>query len=207
MRASVSGVRKFRVQRRLNCDLPGLGRPGALERRPFAPGQHGSARKKMSEYGLRLFEKQKLLAHYQLSEQQLQRFVKNARQAETNWISELSRRLELRLDNIIFRGQFATSIRAARQMVRHGHVLLNGKKANIGSILLGVGDEISVRESSKEHPSVLQGQSSPRLDLPAFIEKSEPLKAKIVAEPTTADVPFAYADRLIAEYYATRGKK
>ncbi len=207
MRSKSSTVKKYRMQRRLNCDLPGLGKTGALERRPFAPGQHGSARRKMSEYGLRLSEKQKLVSHYQLTENQLQRFVKDARRAEVNWISELSRRLELRLDNLVFRLQWATSMRAARQLVRHGHILLNGKKANIGSILVNVGDSLAVAESSKEHPSVLQGQSSPRLDLPAFVERAEPLKAKVVAQPTTADVPFAYADRLIAEYYATRGKK
>lgn len=207
MRLKSSTVKKYRTQRRLNTDLPGLGKAGALERRPFAPGQHGASRRKLSEYALRLSEKQKLVSHYQLTEQQLQRFVKDSRKSEINWISELSRRLELRLDNVVFRGQLATSMRAARQLVRHGHVLLNGKRANIGSIVVSVGDEIQVVEAKKEHPSVLQGASSPRLDLPAFIEKLEPAKIKVVAEPTTSDIPFAYSDRLIAEYYATRGKK
>lgn len=207
MKPKTSSVRKFRMQRRLNVDLPGLGKPGALDRRPFPPGQHGSSRRKPSEYSLRLYEKQKLIGHYSLTERQLQRFVRDARQAATNWISELSRRLELRLDNLVFRLQMAPSIKAARQLVRHGHVLLNGKKANIGSIVCKVGDEIKIKDSAHQHPSLLQSESRPRLDLPAYLEKSDHFNGKIVAEPSTADVPFVYNDRLIAEYYATRGRK
>lgn len=207
MKTKSSSVKKYRVQRRLNTDLPGLGKPGALDRRPFAPGQHGSNRRKLSEYALRLSEKQKLVGHYQLSERQLQRFVKDSRQSEINWISELSRRLELRLDNVVFRLQLAPSMLAARQFVRHGHVLVNGRRANIGSIVLRVGDEIKVVDTSKEHPAVLQATSRPRLDLPKHLEKVDPTTGKIIAEPTTEDVPFAYSERLIAEYYATRGKK
>ena len=207
MKSERSITKKIRVQRRLNCDLPGLGKPGALDRRPYGPGQHGNSRRKPSEYALRLMEKQKLLAHYQLREEQLRRFVRDSNRAGLNWIEELSRRLEMRLDNLVFRFQMAPSVRSARQMVRHGHILVNGKTASIGSMVLKVGDEVSVKEASKEHASVLQTQSTPRLDLPSYLEKHEALKGKIVSEPTTADVPFNYQDRLIAEYYATRGKK
>jgi len=207
MKSKTSTVKKFRIQRRLNTDLPGLGKPGALDRRPFPPGMHGSSRRKPSEYALRLNEKQKLIAHYVLTEQQLQRFVSDSRKAAINWISELSRRLELRLDNLVFRLQMAPSIVAARQLVRHGHILVNGKKANIGSIIAKVGDEIQIHTASREHPNVLQAQTKPRLDLPAYLEKPEPFIGKIVAEPSTSDVPFTYNDRLIAEYYATRGRK
>src|SRR5690606_40773105 len=102
MKSKSSSVTKFRVQRKLNVDLPGLGKPGALDRRPYGPGQHGARRKKPSEYSVRLNEKQKLISHYALRERQLQRFVQDSRRAATNWISELSRRLELRLDNVLF---------------------------------------------------------------------------------------------------------
>lgn len=207
MKAKTSTTKKYRMQRRLNVDLPGLGKPGALDRRPFPPGMHGANRRKLSEYALRLNEKQKLIGHYVLKESQLQRFVQDARRAAVNWISELSRRLELRLDNIVFRLQWAPSIKAARQLVRHGHVLINGRRANIGSIVLNVGDELSLKESSREHPSFVQAQQKPRLDLPAYLERPEPFQAKIVGEPTTADVPFAYSERYVAEYYATRGRK
>ncbi len=207
MKLKTSSVKKFRTQRRLNTDLPGLGKPGALDRRPYAPGQHGSNRRKPSEYALRLNEKQKLIAHYCLKERQLQRFVRDARRAAINWISELSRRLELRLDNAIFRMQMAPSIAAARQLVRHGHILVNGRRANLGSIVLKVGDEIRVIDKSKEHPSLVQTQSRPRLDLPAYLEKADHFSGKIIANPTTSDIPFVYNDRLIAEYYATRGRK
>lgn len=207
MKSTTSTTKKFRVQRRLGTDLPGLGKPGALDRRPYGPGQHGNARKKPSEYALRLVEKQKLLCHYGLRERQLQRFVRDSHRANLNWISELSRRLEMRLDNMVFRFQMAPSIQAARQLVRHKHVLVNGKVASIGSMVLKVGDVVEVRESSKEHISVMQTQQSPRLDLPSYLEKESPVKGKIVAEPSTADVPFNYNERLIAEYYATRGRK
>jgi len=207
MKSKTSSVKKFRMQRRLGTDLPGLGKPGALDRRPYGPGAHGNARKKPSEYALRLAEKQKLLAHYGLRERQLQRFIRDSNRAGVNWISELSRRLELRVDNLVFRLQLAPSMRAARQMIRHGHVLVNGKVLSIGSVVLKVGDEISVKEASKEHTSVLQSQASPRMDLPSYLERTSEIAGKVVSDPTTAEVPFNYNERLIAEYYATRGKK
>jgi small subunit ribosomal protein S4 len=164
-------------------------------------------RRKPSEYSLRLAEKQKLIAHYGLRERQLQRFVRDSHRAGMNWISELSRRLELRLDNVVFRAQMATSVQAARQMVLHKHIFVNGRLCNIPSAVLKVGDEVQVKEASKEHSSLLQAQQTPRLDLPAFIEKNQAEKAKIISDPNTADVPFNYNERLIAEYYATRGRK
>jgi len=202
-----SRVKKFRRQRRFNTDLPGLGKQGALGRRPYGPGQHGQARKKPSEYSMRLAEKQKLIAHYNITERSLQRFVRDSRKAAINWISELSRRLELRLDNLVFRGQFANSMASARQLVRHGHVMVNGKKLTIGSCVLEIDDEVSVRPSSAQHQGVLQSQQKPRLDLPAFIEKTGDHAFKVIANPTTGDVPFSYQDRYVAEYYATRGRK
>lgn len=204
---SSSRVKKFRMQRRLNTDLPGLGKMGALTRRPYAPGMHGSARRKPSEYAIRLNEKQKLIAHYGLTERGLQRFVRDSRQAAINWISELSRRLELRLDNLVFRCQFANSIAAARQLVRHGHVLVNGRRVNISSAILKVDDEISIRESSRQHQVVMGTQQKPRLDMPAFLEKTGDFSVKVIANPSTGDIPFAYQDRFVAEYYATRGRK
>jgi small subunit ribosomal protein S4 len=207
MKSSTSSVKKFRVQRRLNTDLPGLGKPGALDRRPYGPGQHGQGRKKPSEYSLRLQEKQKLVSHYGITEKQLQRFVRDSNRAGLNWVSELSRRLEMRLDNLVFRFQLAPSIVAGRQLVTHGHILVNGKKCRIGSRVLSVGDEVSLAEASKEHQNVLQSKSSPRLDLPSHLERSGETSGKIIANPTTQDVPFNYNDRLIAEYYATRGRK
>lgn len=208
MKTARSNTKKFRLQRRLNTDLPGRGKAGALDRKPYAPGMHGMSRRKPSEYSLRLTEKQKVRGHYMLGERQLQRFVRDSHRAGVNWISELSRRLELRLDNIVFRIQWAPSIQSARQMINHGHILVNGIKCKIGSRVLRVGDEISLKESSKEHPLFIQAHQSPRLDLPSFLEKDDEAKnGKIVADPTTADIPFQYNERLIAEYYATRGRK
>ncbi|MCB0272381.1 MAG: 30S ribosomal protein S4, partial [Bdellovibrionales bacterium] len=108
---------RFKVQRRLGTELPGLGKPGALERRPYPPGQHGDKRKKYSNFGLQTEEKQKLIHNYGLREKQLLRFIRQSKQGSSaNWINKLAGLLERRLDNIVFRLNFAPSIRAARQM-------------------------------------------------------------------------------------------
>src|SRR5689334_14008708 len=137
--------KSWKVQRALLCELPGLGKPGALERRSYPPGQHGQMRRKFSEYGARLREKQKILFHYGLREEQLRRFVRKAKSGRsTDWISTLIGLLETRLDNVIFRLGFAPSIPAARQLVRHGKVLVNRKRVNIPSAQVYPGDEISL---------------------------------------------------------------
>src|SRR5690606_14047635 len=114
--------KRVKMQRSLVVELPGLGKPGALARRPYPPGQHGLGRRKFSEFGLRLKEKQKLLFHYGLREEQLRRLVKRAKTGQaSDWMSTLIGMLESRLDNVVFRLGFAPSMMAARQMVRHGH--------------------------------------------------------------------------------------
>jgi len=136
----------FKTQRRLGIELPGLGRPGALAKRPYPPGMHGQGRQRKSEYGTRLAEKQKLVYHYGMGESQLRRFVKHAKKGSSrNWVETFLGSLESRLDNIVFRLGFTRSIPAARQMVVHGHVFVNGKKARTPSMILSVG---SSRKSS-----------------------------------------------------------
>jgi small subunit ribosomal protein S4 len=100
---------RFRIQRRLGTELPGLGKAGALERRPYPPGEAGNKRKKFSNYALQLEEKQKVMFHYGLREKQLRRFIRDAKKgnATKNWISALAGLLELRLDNTVFRMGFA----------------------------------------------------------------------------------------------------
>src|SRR5882672_1334376 len=117
----VSRTPRFKRQRRLGVELPGLGKSGALDRRPYPPGQHGNQKRKLSEYALRLEEKQKLIFHYGLREEQLRRFVRDSKRGKsTDWVDTLIGRLERRLDNLIFRLGFAPSIRSARQMILHG---------------------------------------------------------------------------------------
>ena len=129
---------RFRVQRRLGVELPGLGKPGALERRPYPPGESGNKRKKYSDYALRLEEKQKLRIHYGLKERQLRRFIRSAKtgQQGSGWVNKLVGALERRLDNVIFRLGLAPSIASARQLVSHGHVLVDNQRVDIPSYVL-----------------------------------------------------------------------
>lgn len=200
---------RFRIQRRLGTELPGLGKAGALERRPYPPGEAGNKRKKFSNYALQLEEKQKVMFHYGLRENQLRRFIRDAKKgnATKNWINALAGLLELRLDNTVFRLGFAPSIRAARQLVSHGHVFVNGKKVNIGSAVLKVGDVISLKDKSYEHQVVIQSKDAPRLDTPDYIEKADQ-EGKTVGTikdiPGIDAVPFGFNTNLFAEYYSLR---
>lgn len=200
---------RFKIQRRLGTELPGLGKAGALERRPYPPGQHGNKRKKFSNYALQLEEKQKVMFHYCLREKQLRRFIRVAKtgSATKKWLDALASLLELRLDNVVFRLGFAPGIKAARQMVSHGHVLVNGKKVNVGSYTVKVGDEIKLREKSYTHQNYLQVKDSPRLELPEYLEKSETTGfavGKIKELPDAKQVPFSFSPNLFTEYYSLR---
>jgi small subunit ribosomal protein S4 len=208
MAKAVSKQPRFKRQRRLSIELPGLGKSGALDRRPYPPGQHGNQRRKLSEYALRLEEKQKLLAHYGIREEQLRRFVRDSKRGlASDWVDVMIGRLERRLDNLVFRLGFAPSIRASRQMVRHGHVLVNGKKASIGSMVLKPGAKITLTEDGYKNVNYLQAQQSPRLELPDFLGKTVESEKEIglVRDiPHAHDIPFPFEPGLVAEYYAAR---
>jgi small subunit ribosomal protein S4 len=199
---------RFRIQRRLGVDLPGLGKPGALERRPYPPGQHGNKRKKFSNYALQLEEKQKVMFHYCLREKQLRRFIRDAQKgdASKNWISELAGRLELRLDNTVFRLGFAPSIMSARQMVSHGHVTVNGKKVTVSSVVLKTGDVVGLKEASYQNQNYLKAKQAPRLELPDYLQKTdgEKVTGTVKSVPGLEYVPFPLSANLFAEYYAVR---
>lgn len=203
------GKARFHVQRRLGTELPGLGKVGALERRPYPPGEAGNKRKKFSNYALQLEEKQKIMFHYGLREKQLRRFIRDAKKgnAAKNWINTLAGLLELRLDNTVFRLGFAPSIRGARQLVSHGHVFVNNKKVNIGSFVLRMGDIVSLKDKSNEHQIVLQSKDGPRLDMPDFLEKTEKdgkMVGIVKSIPGTEFIPFGFNTNLFAEYYSLR---
>ncbi|MGI9548606.1 MAG: 30S ribosomal protein S4 [Bdellovibrionales bacterium] len=199
---------RFKIQRRLGTELPGLGKSGALDRRPYPPGESGNKRKKYSDYALRLEEKQKLRQNYVLKEKQLRRFIHNAKKGQsTHWVNKLASLLERRLDNVIFRVGFAPSMMAARQLVTHGHILVDGKKVNSPSFVMKPNQEVSVRDKSQKNQNVLQGLQSPRLELPDFLRKEEK-KGQIVgvvqAEPGVEHIPFPFNTGLFTEYYAAR---
>lgn len=199
---------RFRIQRRLGTELPGLGKPGALERRPYPPGESGNKRKKYSDYALRLEEKQKLRLHYGLKEHQLRRFIRNAKTGSgSNWVNKLIGLLERRLDNVVFRLGLAPSMRSARQLVSHGHVLVDDQKVNIPSAVLKVGQAIKLKEKSEKNQIVLVGTQNPRMDVPDFLKKEDQagkIKGTVLSMPGLEYIPFKCDTGLFTEYYAAR---
>jgi small subunit ribosomal protein S4 len=206
MAKATMGRSRFKIQRRLGVELPGLGKAGALERRPYGPGQHGAARKKLSDFTVRLMEKQKVVFNYGLRERQLVNAVKKAKRVKGQaWVDVLIINLESRLDNVVFRSNWAPSLMAARQMVSHGHILVNGKKVNLPAIHVEVGDVVEITDKGAKSGNYLQAKARPRIStVPAciLVEKSgEKEKAKLVAKPLPDDIPFAFEKRLVTEYY------
>lgn len=200
---------RFKVQRRLGVELPGLGKPGALERRPYPPGENGNKRRKYSDFALRLEEKQKIRNHYGLREKQLRRFIRDSKRGSggASWVAKLVGRLERRLDNVVFRLGFASSIRAARQIVSHGHVLVDGKKMDVSSAVLATGAKITLTEKALKGQTYLFAKQSPRLEVPDFLQKEEVNgedTGTVLATPDLEHVPFQFDSGLFTEYYAAR---
>ncbi|MFV8257684.1 30S ribosomal protein S4 [Bdellovibrio bacteriovorus] len=200
---------RFKRQRRLLTELPGMGKAGALERRPYPPGQHGLQRRKYSEFALQLEEKQKLRFHYGLREEQFRRLINKAKKSKaTNWVEALVNLLEKRLDNVVFRLGFASSIPAARQLVSHGKVLVNGKKVNIGSQIIKVGDKIALKDEAYQNQVYMAAKQAPRLPLPSFMAKEDVAgkeQGRLTDEPNLEAVPFAFEPGLVIGYYSMRG--
>jgi len=207
-KAKVGKAARFKVQRRLGTELPGLGKPGALERRPYPPGENGNKRRKYSDYALRLEEKQKIRVHYGLREEQLRRFIRNSKKgAAANWVTKLMGLLERRLDNLVFRLGFAPSIRSARQLVSHGHVTVNGECVTVSSFVVPQNAKITIAEKARENQIVLQAMKAPRLEVPDYLRKEQEngFEVGIVqAIPGTEHVPFQFDAGLFTEYYAAR---
>ena len=199
---------RFKIQRRFGMEFPGLGKKGALERRPYPPGESGSKRRKYSDYALRLEEKQKVRFHYVLRENQLRRFIRASKKGSTsNWVEKLAGLLERRLDNIIFRLGLAPSMLSARQLVSHGHVMVNDKKVNIPSYVVQKGDKVSVTQKAMLNQNLIQATTSPRLDLPDFLTKEEKQgrPVGVVQDiPGVGHIPFTFDAGLFTEYYAAR---
>ena len=191
---------RVRVMRALGVDLPGLS-PKTSDRRPFRPGQHGNQRHKITEYGKRLIEKQKLRFNYGLRERQLQNLMKEASASRQNTSTKLAELVERRLDNAVFRSRFAVSIPAARQLVNHGHILVNNKKVDIPSFRIKVGDVIAVRDRSKKHASVVAGTESRRLFETDWLDVNEgELKSTVKALPDEHSILFPIEMQLIIEF-------
>ena len=173
-----------------------------LARRPYAPGIHGtSRRKKISEYGIQLQEKQKVRFMYGLNEKQFRRTFDKASKMKGIAGENFLRLLESRLDNLVYRMGLSTTRRGARQIVNHGHILVNGKKVNIPSYTCKPGDVISVKENSMNHPAILDAIEQKRT-VPAFLEMDEKkLTGKYVRVPERSELNPEINEQLIVEFY------
>ena len=192
---------RLRITRRLG-DLPGLTRKSA--RRAYPPGQHGQARKKKSEYCVRLEEKQKLRFNYGLSEKQLRRYVQKARRAAGSTGLVLLQLLEMRLDNTVFRLGMAPTIPGARQLVNHGHITINGKVVDIASYQCRPGEVVTVREREASKKLVEANLQDPGLtNLPSHLEFD---KTKVIGKVNGLCerewVALQINELLVVEYYS-----
>ena len=176
-----------------------------LEKRNFAPGQHGKDRKaKIVGYGLQLHEKQKAKRMYFTLEGQFREYYEKANRAAGVTGELLIQQLERRLDNVAFRLGFAISRRQARQVVRHGHVTVNGRKVNIPSYQVNAGDEIAIRENAKKLLIVEQGaQFAAQSPVPTWLEMNfDTLTGRVLALPKRKDINLPINEQLIVELYS-----
>jgi small subunit ribosomal protein S4 len=176
-----------------------------IEKRNYAPGQHGKDRKtKIVGYGLQLREKQKAKRMYFVGENQFRNYYEAASNAPGVTGEILLQQLERRLDTLVFRLGFANARRLARQLVRHGHILVNGKKVNIPSYQTRVGDEISVREASKQLDAVKNSvEFASHQPAPNWVQVDrEALKGRLIALPKREDINLPVNEQLIVELYS-----
>ena len=189
----------YRKSRRLGFSVLENGKE--LVKKPYAPGQHGASRKKVSDYGMQLQEKQKVRFMYGLSEKQFRKTFEDAGKMKGVHGENLLKILESRLDNLVYRIGFATTRRGARQLVNHGHVTVNGKKVDIPSYRCKVGDVISLKENDKELAIVkssLQAVSK-RVEFITFDENK--LTATLVRLPERNELNADINESLIVEFY------
>jgi small subunit ribosomal protein S4 len=192
---------RLRVVRRLG-ELPGLSRK--TPKRAYPPGQHGQARKKRSEYAVRLEEKQKLRFNYGVSERQLLRYVRKARRAAGSTGQVLLQYLEMRLDNTVFRLGMAPTVPGARQLVNHGHVTVNGRVVDIPSYQCKPGEVIGVRDSDRSRALVEANLQFPGLaHLPSHLEFDKAkLQGKVNGVVEREWVALQVNELLVVEYYS-----
>ncbi|MGI5877013.1 MAG: 30S ribosomal protein S4 [Christensenellales bacterium] len=176
----------------------------SFSKRPVPPGQHGQSRRKMSEYGLQLREKQKMRRAYGLLENQFRTYFEKARRQKGVSTGEaLLQMLEMRLDNVAYRLGFGESRPQARQIVLHGHILVNDRKVNIPSYLVSPGDTISVRESSRDIEVFKSLREGPSHNVPKWLElNADALEGRVLQKPERDDIDLTLSEHLVVEYYS-----
>jgi len=195
---------RVRVMRALGVDLPGLSRK-SIERRPYPPGQHGPSpkRRKVSEYKVRLMEKQKLRFYYGLTERQLGNLVDLAVAQVGNTGEKLITLLESRLDNVVFRAGLARTIPAARQLVTHGHIQVGGSRVDRPGFRVKPGQQITLQQRSRELDAIATSLAEPVSPPPKWLDVDKAEKSIIVREaPDTSSLLISVDLRLVVEFYA-----
>ncbi|TDY42828.1 SSU ribosomal protein S4P [Alicyclobacillus sacchari] len=176
----------------------------AIDKRPYAPGQHGQGRKRNSEYGSQLREKQKARRYYGVLESQFERYYEEAARRRGVTGETLLSLLESRLDNVVYRLGFAASRAEARQIVRHGHIEVNGRRVDIPSFLAREGDVIAIREKSRDNGRIKElVESIGNRTIPAWLQLDvEKLSGKVLRKPEREEIDTPVAEQMIVEYYS-----
>jgi small subunit ribosomal protein S4 len=196
---------KHKIDRRLGVNL--WGRPKSpLNDRDYGPGQHGQRRKKPSDFGLQLMAKQRLKGYYgNIGERQFRRLYTEASRRRGDTSENLIGLLERRLESVVYRAKFVPTVFAARQLVNHGHVKVNGKRVNIGSYILNSGDVVELRDKAKDMANVLVATQLAERDVPDYIDADhKKMTAKLTRIPALADVPYPVSmePHLVVEFYS-----
>ncbi|MBL0941594.1 MAG: 30S ribosomal protein S4 [Alphaproteobacteria bacterium] len=196
---------KYKIDRRLKCNL--WGRPKSpANKRNYGPGQHGQKPRKLSDYGIQLAAKQKLKGYYgNISERQFRNLFLEANRRRGDTGENLIALLERRLDAVVYRMKFVPTPFAARQVVNHGHIRVNGRRVNIPSYAVKDGDEIELRQAMHDNPIVLEAIQSHERELPDYMEVDhKKMKGRYLRAPSLADVPYPVQmePNLVVEYYS-----
>jgi small subunit ribosomal protein S4 len=197
---------KYKIDRRMGENV--WGRPKSpVNKREYGPGQHGQRRKsKLSDYGVQLKAKQKLRGYYgNISEKQFRSIYAEARRLKGDTGEHMLGLLERRLDTVIYRAKFVPTVFAARQFVNHGHIKVNGRRVNIPSYRLKVGDVVEVKDASRQLALVIEARALGERDVPDYIEVDEgKMTAKFLRIPSHSEVPYPVImqPHLVVEYYS-----
>ena len=197
---------KYKLDRRMGQNI--WGRPKSpVNRREYGPGQHGPNRRgKLSDFGQQLMAKQKLKGYYgNIGEKQFRKYYKEASRLRGDTSQNLIGLLESRLDAVVYRMKLAPTVFAARQLVSHGHIQVNGKRVTVGSYMVQEGDIVSVKEKSRNHQNVIQGLESQERDVPEYLSVDEKkAQGSFIRRPILEDVPYAVQmePNLVVEFYS-----
>lgn len=196
---------KYKLDRRLGVNLWGRAK-SPIVRRDYGPGEHGQRRRKASDFGTQLQAKQKLKGYYgEISEKQFRRVYTEASRRRGDTLENLVGLLERRLDMVVYRMNFAPTIFAARQIVNHGHIQVNGRRVTVASYRVDDGDIVAVRERSRQHPRILESTQEPEREVPDYMEVDfDKLRGAWLRQPQFGDVPYPVQmePNLVIEYYS-----